>query len=310
MKSEYILQIKFDKANNTFKPGDFISGGVTVVFTDPTMKRLEIQQFIWKSEGTIISQNKETHKDLERMSSQLHPVLLHQLDGQLTKDKYILQEKNTFPFKYQLTPYQDRKILETYVGVYVAIQYSIETELTLSNGLKVTSTIPYFVYVPGQGSDRIKPTDKYPRVEHFLITPDKLLGNSSTMNKSQNAKFRINGLIDTSICQFQEDFHGSLIIEECDSEIRTIDLQLIRVEKLENNLGKISEATEIQLIQIVEGNATRGLEIPFHMIFPKFFSCPNFQFREFSVDFEVNLVMILYDGFKVTLNFPINIIRK
>lgn len=55
------------------------------------------------------------------------------------------------------------------------------------------------------------------------------------------------------------------------------------------------------------------------MIFPKFFSCPNFTFREFSgiwyyilllVDFEVNLVMILYDGFKVTLNFPINIIRR
>ncbi|CAD8052912.1 unnamed protein product [Paramecium sonneborni] len=310
MKSEYNLQIKFDKANNTFKPGDFVSGQVSLIFTDLQQKRLEIKQFIWKSEGTIISQNKETHKDLERMSSQLHPVLLHQLDGKLTTDNYILQEKNSFPFKYQLTPYQDRKILETYVGVYIAIQYSIEAELTLANGLKVTSIIPYFVYVPGQGNDRIKQTEKYPRVEHFLITPDKLLGNSSTMNKTQSAKFRINGQIDTTICLFQEDFHGYIIIQECDSEIRTIDIQFIRVEKLENNLGKISEATEIQLIQIVEGNATRGLELPFHMIFPKYFSCPNFQFREFSVDFEVNLVMILYDGFKVTLNFPLNIIRK
>lgn len=60
----------------------------------------------------------------------------------------------------------------------------------------------------------------------------------------------------------------------------------------------------------MEGNATRGLEIPFHMLFPKYFSCPNFKFREFEVDFEVNLLMILYDGFKVTLNFPITIIRK
>ena len=54
------------------------------------------------------------------------------------------------------------------------------------------------------------------------------------------------------------------------------------------------------------------------MLFPKYFSCPNFKFREFEgiilltqiVDFEVNLLMILYDGFKVTLNFPITIIRK
>lgn len=71
-------------------------------------------------------------------------------------------------------------------------------------------------------------------------------------------------------------------IKECESDIRTIDLQLIRVEKVENKVGKISEATEIQLIQIVEGNATRGIEIPFNMIFPKYFSCPNVQFREYS----------------------------
>lgn len=38
------------------------------------------------------------------------------------------------------------------------------------------------------------------------------------------------------------------MIAECEGEIRTIDLQLIRVEKIENNLGKLSEATEIQLI--------------------------------------------------------------
>jgi len=70
----------------------------------------------------------------------------------------------------------------------------------------------------------------------------------------------------------------------------------------------------------VEGNATRGLEIPFYMIFPKYFSCPNFSYREYAgniywiyifiVDFEVNLIMILFDGFKVTLNFPLNVIRK
>ena len=54
------------------------------------------------------------------------------------------------------------------------------------------------------------------------------------------------------------------------------------MEKIDNKSGKISEATEIQLIQIVEGNATRGIEIPFNMIFPKYFSCPNFAFRDYS----------------------------
>jgi hypothetical protein len=54
------------------------------------------------------------------------------------------------------------------------------------------------------------------------------------------------------------------------------------VEKIESKMGKISEATEIQLIQVVEGNATRNIEIPFNMIFPKYFSCPNFGFRDYQ----------------------------
>lgn len=84
-----------------------------------------------------------------------------------------------------------------------------------------------------------------PRPENFKITPDKLLANA--ISKS-NAKFRIQGVMDTTICGFNDDFHGSLVIEECESNIRTIDLQLIRVERVENRLGKICEATEIQLI--------------------------------------------------------------
>lgn len=95
-------------------------------------------------------------------------------------------------------------------------------------------------------------------------------------------KFRVSGVINSTVCPFTEDFHGTILVEECESDIRTIDLQLIRVERIENKLGKLQEATEIQLIQIIEGNATRGLEIPFYMIFPKYFSCPNFNFREFS----------------------------
>ena len=45
------------------------------------------------------------------------------------------------------------------------------------------------------------------------------------------------------------------------------------------------------------------------MIFPKYFSCPNFSYKEYSVDFEINFIMILFDGFKITINIPINILR-
>lgn len=60
---------------------------------------------------------------------------------------------------------------------------------------------------------------------------------------------------------------------------------------------------------MADGNVSRKLEIPLYMIFPIYFSCPNFISNGFTVDFEVNFIMILFDGFKITLNFPLTILR-
>ncbi|CAD8117842.1 unnamed protein product [Paramecium sonneborni] len=311
MQAQYSITIKFDKANNTYRLNDSISGQVTINFTDPNQKRLEIQSLKWRSEGAISCQNKESHKELQRIMSNSNPQLLHLNQGEFTKEKYILQEKNTFQFKYQLTPYGDSRILETYVGVYIAIAYEIQVDLILSNGISVRNSTPFYVQCVGidKMGQQINFKEFQQKSDQFLITPDRLLGSQTIQNK-QGAKFKIHGVIDSSICQFLEGFNGYINVDECESEIRTIDLQMIRVEKLENKQGNILEATEIQLIQIVDGNITRGIQVPFNMIFPKFFSCCNLQFKEYSVDFEVNLVVIMYDGFKITLNFPIQIIRK
>ena len=55
---------------------------------------------------------------------------------------------------------------------------------------------------------------------------------------------------------------------------------------------------------------TRDLQIPIYMIFPRYFSCPSVKYMEYRVDFEVNLLIILKDGLKVTVNLPIKIIRS
>ena len=85
---------------------------------------------------------------------------------------------------------------------------------------------------------------------------------------------------------------------------------MLRVERIESPLGKFCEKTEIQLIQICDGNVTRNLEIPIYMIFPRYFSCPSVKYLEYRVDFEVNLLIIFRDGFKVTVNLPIKIVRS
>jgi hypothetical protein len=46
------------------------------------------------------------------------------------------------------------------------------------------------------------------------------------------------------------------------------------------------------------------------MILPRYFLCPSIKCLEYSIDFEVNLVIVSKDGFKVTVNLTVKIIRS
>jgi len=70
------------------------------------------------------------------------------------------------------------------------------------------------------------------------------------------------------------------------------------------------EATEIQNIQIGEGDVARNIDIPVFMVFPRLFTCPTIATRTFKVDFEVNLVVMFADGRHVTEKFPIKLYRE
>lgn len=146
----------------------------------------------------------------------------------------------------------------------------------------------------------------YPRALTFCIKPQGLIASSSGAKIPQ---FRVSGVIASDICYMSDELGGSFVIEDCESQVKSVDLQLVRVESVENKYGRFAEATEIQLIQVGEGDMTKNREIPLFMIFPKYFSCPNFNYKEYAVNFEINFIMILIDGFKITQNFQFYLIR-
>lgn len=47
--------------------------------------------------------------------------------------------------------------------------------------------------------------------------------------------------------------------------------------------GYARDATEIQNIQIADGDVCRGLPIPIHMVFPRLFTCPTLETTNFKV---------------------------
>ncbi|NXB85363.1 DSCR3 protein, partial [Vidua chalybeata] len=73
--------------------------------------------------------------------------------------------------------------------------------------------------------------------------------------------------------------------------------------------GYARDATEIQNIQIADGDVCRGLPIPIHMVFPRLFTCPTLETTNFKVEFEVTIVVLLHDDHLITENFPLKLCR-
>lgn len=74
--------------------------------------------------------------------------------------------------------------------------------------------------------------------------------------------------------------------------------------------GYSRDATEIQNIQLADGNICAKLQIPIYMIFPRLFTCPTLITKNFKIEFELNLVIVFQDDYLVTENFQIILNRN
>ena len=116
-------------------------------------------------------------------------------------------------------------------------------------------------------------------------------------------KFRIKGSIDATTCYIWEPFTGELVIDYCEQAIKSIELQLVRVETCGCAEGYACEGiiwvapgfannhlnsmfllvTEIQNIQIGDGEVVRATLLPIYMVFPRLFTCPTLITNNFKI---------------------------
>jgi hypothetical protein len=121
--------------------------------------------------------------------------------------------------------------------------------------------------------------------------------------------FLVTGKIDVATCSIVRPFTGELTVIRSDAPVKSIELQLVRVETCGCLEGYAKDATEIQNIQVAEGDVCRNLPIPLYMIFPRLFTCPTLTTDNFKVEFEVNIVIVLKTGDLIQENFPIQLVR-
>ncbi|KFO88571.1 Down syndrome critical region protein 3, partial [Buceros rhinoceros silvestris] len=122
-------------------------------------------------------------------------------------------------------------------------------------------------------------------------------------------KFLIRGHLNSTNCIITQPLTGELVVETAEAAVKSIELQLVRVETCGCAEGYARDATEIQNIQIADGDVCRGLPIPIYMVFPRLFTCPTLETTNFKVEFEVNIVVLLHDDHLITENFPLKLCR-
>lgn len=123
------------------------------------------------------------------------------------------------PFEIPLKPKPNRTLYETYHGVFVNISYSLRCDIKRSFLSKDLQKSQQFLV---QYRPKLKePTKSVP----FNITPSSLATGASGA-----PDFLLRGCLESTKCSLDSPFTGYLVLERCSVPVRSVELQLVRVE--------------------------------------------------------------------------------
>ena len=236
----------------------------------------------------------------EAFYNSLKPINLVNYTLDITKAGKLPSGNTEIPFEMPLRPKAGKKLYETYHGVFVNIMYTLKVDMKRPLLNKDMQKVTEFIveYMPGEKQEEKEVT--------FKVSPQSL---ENVKDRGRVPDFSVTGKIDSVNCCITKPFCGELTVERSSAAIRSIELQLVRVETCGCAEGYARDPTEIQNIQIADGDVCRGTVIPLYMVFPRLFTCPTLATSNFKIEFEVNIVIIFHDDHLVTENFPIKLLR-
>jgi hypothetical protein len=164
------------------------------------------------------------------------------------------------PFDFAMKAVEGQNLIESYHGVYISILYTIV--VTCERGFMqkaLKKELEFIVEIPSS-SAAIEPL-----AVPFDISPESLEKVSAHV-LATIPRFKITGKLNKSKCPITQPLTGEVVVELSQEPIRSIELQLVRVETVVGSSGwTLREATEIQNIQIGDGNVSRNLSLPVSM---------------------------------------------
>lgn len=292
------LDIKLKKASKVYKEGDLVKGVVIVT----TKSDLNHNGLTLTMEGSVNLQlSAKSVGVFEAFYNSLKPIQLVQYSIDLAKPGRLPSGSTEIPFEMPLRAKASKKLYETYHGVFINIMYTLKADMKRSLLSKDLQKVSEFIveYTAGEKIET-KPVE-------FTSSPESL---ENVKKQMKVPDFQVKGKIDSVNCCITQPFSGEIVVEKSSTPIRSIELQLVRVETCGCAEGFARDPTEIQNIQLADGDVCRGLPIPIYMVFPRLFTCPTLNTSNFKIEFEVNIVVIFQDDHLVTENFPITLTRE
>ncbi|KAJ2945065.1 hypothetical protein O0L34_g9123 [Tuta absoluta] len=298
------LTITLKRASKVYHEGDTIAG-VVVVESSGEARHDGLSLVL---DGSVSLQFSAKNTGiLDAFSSNIKPINLINTTVELAPAGKIPSGVTEIPFEVPLVPRGATTpgypgLLETYHGVFVNVMYTLKATMKRSLFNKpVCAGCQFFVQYRHQEAPPLKPV----RCE---ISPATI----RAANAKHMPSFHIYAEIDSTVCPLDKPITGMIRVDECSVPIKSIELQLVRVETCGCADGYSRDATEIQNIQVSSAcgaDVSRARPLPLHMVLPRLFTCPTTTTHNFKIEFELNIAVIFEDEYLVTENFPILLLR-
>eukprot|EP01135_Chromosphaera_perkinsii_P012455 Nk52_evm66s2657 gene=Nk52_evmTU66s2657 len=312
------VEIQFGKADKVYRYGDTVAG-VVIVSSQGILSHsglsLKMSGVISFSKNSPVHVAGKTAGVMATMNAADCPIPLvtYSRNIELPSATKLPSGKTEIPFSFKLIPngdgsgkdFGERGLFETYHGVYINIIYAVQFIIQRTMLSKdISKSVEFIVEARPNGTIMRIPIP-------FTMSKETILQNLKKSRASSNdvPEFCIEGRIDSAECDLTKPFTGELIVRSSSQSIKSIEIQLVRVETCSYTEGFTRDPTEVQNIQIADGNVCFDVPLPLYMIFPRFFTCLTFTEKLFKIEFEVNIVLLFSDNRVVSENFPITLCR-
>ncbi|TRY77069.1 hypothetical protein TCAL_00023 [Tigriopus californicus] len=296
MASANPIEIIFDRPSRTYHEGETIQGSLRL--NNPTdLKHDGVSLTLNGFLRTFVPAKSAIGNGASKIQS------LTTFEEMLLNPGKLPQGKHEVKFQIPIRANADRRaLLETYHGVRIDIQYILVCEIhrgILAQTFREEKEI--FVELKSEWS-KVSETKPY----QFHITPDKLEYAKRKLMKHV-PEFSIRGCLDSTQCSMGRAVQGTICVDTCTRPIKSVEIQLIRSEQV--GVDDPKDCTEVQNIQIADGDVPRSLKIPLHMVLPQLFACATIKSADIRVEFNINVLVILDDDHIVAESIPIDIYR-